>query len=416
MKFKKTICKVILCILVVLAISSIVRNTIKNKKVVNENPIKNVSVIQTKLTSLNTSVDYSGKLVIDKQISISPKSPGKIDSLNVKEGSSVKSGEVLFTLNSDSLKAQLEQQEASIASANANLERTKSSEISQQILQAQQTIKSSQINYDDSKSNYDKMQKLYSAGAVAKQDLDASKTKLDTASAALDSAKQNLNLIQQKIGPESVEVAQAQVSQAEAGIKSIQTQIEDNTIRSPISGIVSSLNIHQGEISPTGQPSLVVMDLSSLVAEITVPDKMLSKIKINQCLSATIPALSNKKLTGKVTNISSDIDSKTMEYTVKIKISGSDNSLKPGMFCKISLPDESKNNIITVPNQAIKIENGVSYLYTVKNKKVQKISVNTGLSNDEITEIISPQIHPGDNIIPEGQTFLNDGDKVKIIN
>ena len=160
MKFKKTICKVILCILVVLAISSIVRNTIKNKKVVNENPIKNVSVIQTKLTSLNTSVDYSGKLVIDKQISISPKSPGKIDSLNVKEGSSVKNGEVLFTLNSDSLKAQLEQQEASIASANANLERTKSSEISQQILQAQQTIKSSQINYDDSKSNYDKMQKF----------------------------------------------------------------------------------------------------------------------------------------------------------------------------------------------------------------------------------------------------------------
>lgn len=416
LKSKKNIIKVVILLLVVLMVAAIVHNIIKNKKVESQNKIQNVNVAEAKLASISTTVDYSGKLDSDKNVSISPKTPGKVQALNVKVGSTVKTGDILFTLDSSSLQAQLEQQQASIQSAKANLDKTQSSGIDQQIVQQQQALNTAQINYNDAKNNYDREQSLYSAGAAPKQDLDNATTKLENADASLSAAQQNLNLTREKVGPESIEVAQAQVNQAQAGLKSIQSQIDDTVIKSPISGVVSAVNIHQGEITSSAQASVTILDLSSIIAETNVPDAMLSKISIGQSIPVTIPSLSNKKLTGTIDTITPNIDSKTQEYLIKVRIPNSDGSLKSGMYSKVSFPDQVKNNVITVPNEAVKVENGVSYLFTVRSNKVKKIAVTTGLSNDKVTEITSSSIEDGDKIITAGQTFLNNGDKVKVLN
>ncbi|MBA5852018.1 efflux RND transporter periplasmic adaptor subunit [Clostridium sp. cel8] len=416
MKSKKSIWKIVLCILALLIIVSIVHNIIKNKKVTTQSDVKNVSVVKASLASISTTVNYSGQLTSDKEISVSPKVPGKVSSLNVKVGSKVNAGDVLFTLDSSSLNAQLKQQQANVDSANATLDKTKSSGLEQQLIQAEQSVKSSSINYNDAKTNYDRIQKLYSAGAATKQELDSAKTKLDSASSSLSSAQQNLNLIKEKIGPESIEVAEAQLKQAQAALESIKVQIEDNIVKSPVSGTVSAVNIDVGEMSSSTQPCITIVKSDSIIAKISVPDTMLSKIKVGQSLKVVVPSLSDKNFTGTISVISPDVDSTTQQYTVKIKLDNSNGDLKPGMFAKISLPDESKKDVIAVPNQAIRIENGVSYLYIVKNNKVQKISVDTGISNGTLTEVISSKIKVGDNIIDQGQTFLNNGDAVKIIN
>ena len=415
LKSKKNIVKIVVLLLVVLMVAAIVHNVIKNKKVESQNKIQNVNVAEAKLDSLATTVDYSGKLNSDKDVSISPKTPGKVQALNVKVGSTVKAGDILFTLDSTSLQAQLEQQQASIQSAKANLDKTQSSGVEQQIVQQQQALNTAQINYNDAKTNYDRVQSLCSAGASPKQDLDNADTKLQTAEASLSAAQQNLDLIKNKVGPESVEVAQAQVDQAQAGLKSIQSQIDDTVIKSPISGVVSAVNIHQGEITPSGQASVTIVDSSSIMAETDVPDTMLSKIKVGQSISVTIHSLSDKKVTGTIDTITPSADSKTQEYVIKVRIPNSDGSLKSGMYSKVSFPDQVKDNVITVPNETVKIENGVSYLFTVRSNKVKKIAVTTGLSNDKVTEITSSNIESGDRIITEGQTFLNDGDKVKVL-
>ncbi|WP_406543011.1 efflux RND transporter periplasmic adaptor subunit [Clostridium ljungdahlii] len=416
LKSKKNIVKIVVVLLVVLMVAAIAHNVIKNKKVESQNKIQNVNVAEAKLDSLTTTVDYSGKLNSDKDVSISPKTPGKVQALNVKVGSTVKAGDILFTLDSTSLQAQLQQQQASIQSAAANLDKTKSSGVEQQIVQQQQALNTAQINYNDAENNYNREQSLYSAGAAPKQDLDNATTKLENAEALLSAAQQNLDLTRQKVGPESVEVAQAQVNQAQAGLKSIQSQIDDNVIKSPISGVVSAVNIHQGEITSGSQASVTIVDSSSIMAEVNVPDTMLSKIKVGQSIPVTIPSLSDKKLTGTVDTITPNADSKTQQYLIKVRIPNSDASLTSGMYSKVSFPDQVKNNVMTVPNETIKVENGVSYLFVVRSNKVKKVAVTTGLSNDKVTEITSSNIESGDRIITSGQTFLNDGDKVKVLN
>lgn len=386
----------------------------KKKIVQNRNQETNVKTIKISLGSLSSEIEYASKLVPNQEISVVPKSAGKVANVNVKVSDKVAQGQVLFTLDSSELKSQLDQQQANLNQQNASLQKTQDSSLQQQVLQASQTVQSSQLTYNDAKSYYEKMQKLYGTGAISKQDLDTATLKYNNAGVALSSAQDNLNIIQQKVGPESVSVAQAQVQQAQAGVDLIKTQMGNYTVSAPIAGIVSAVNIHVGEMSSSSATAVSVIDSTTLLAEINVPSSLVSKIKVGQNVTVKITDSSEKTAAGIIDNISPEADSKTQSYLVKIKIDNSKGEFKPGMFSKVALPSDTKDNIMTVPNEVIEYENGVAYVYTVVNGKVKKNLVTTGIANSKLTEITSKAIEVGDDIITEGQIFLKDGQKVKI--
>lgn len=386
----------------------------KKKTVQNRNQATNVKTIKISLGSLSSEVEYASKLTPNQEISVVPKSAGKVANVNVKVSDKVTQGQVLFTLDSSELKSQLDQQQANLNQQNASLQKTQDSSLQQQVLQASQTVQSSQLTYNDAKNYYEKMQKLYGTGAISKQDLDTATLKYNNAGVALSSAQDNLNIIQQKVGPESVSVAQAQVQQAQAGVDLIKTQIGNYTVSAPIAGIVSAVNIHVGEMSSSSATAVSIIDSNTLLAEINVPSSLVSKIKVGQNVTVKITDSSEKTAAGIIDNISPEADSKTQSYLVKIKIDNSKGEFKPGMFSKVALPSDTKDNIMTVPNEVIEYENGVAYVYTVVNGKVKKNLVTTGIANSKLTEITSKAIEVGDDIITEGQIFLKDGQKVRI--
>lgn len=386
----------------------------KKKTLQNRNQTTNVKTIKVSLGSISSEVEYSSKLVPNQEISIAPKSAGKVAAVNVKVGDKVTQGQVLFTLDSSELQAQLAQQEANLNQQNANLQKTQDSSLAQQVVQANQTFQSAQLTYNDAKSYYEKEQKLYDTGAIAKQDLDNAALKYNNAQVALSAAQDNLNLIQQKVGPESVSVAQAQVQSAQAAVDLAKTQIGNSTISSPVTGIVSAVNVHVGEMSSSGTTAITVIDPNILFAQVNLPSNLVSKIQVGQSVTVKIDDSSEKTLTGTIDNITPEADSKTQAYLVKVKIDNSKCDFKPGMFSKVEIPSDTKNNIITVPNEAIEYESGVGYVYTVVNGKVKKNLVSTGIINSKNTEITSSSIKAGDDVITEGQIFLKDGQKVKI--
>jgi len=124
--------------------------------------------------------------------------------------------------------------------------------------------------------------------------------------------------------------------------------------------------------------------------------------------------LADKQITAVIDTVSPAANSKDNCYTVKAKIDNANGDLKAGMFVKVSLQADSKDNVLTVPNKAIKTENGVNYIYLVENSKIKKVSVNTGISNDKFTEV-SGNVKQSDDIITEGQSILADGEKVNVV-
>ncbi|AZV56920.1 efflux RND transporter periplasmic adaptor subunit [Clostridium sp. AWRP] len=385
----------------------------KNKKSEGKQDVKNVKVEKVAVGSISTELEYASKLNPTQEITVLPKTGGKVASVNVDIGDKVTVGQVLFTLDAAQLQAQLQSQQAALAASNANLARTSDSGLQQQITSAEQSVEKSQISYNDAASNYEKMQKLYASGAIAKQDLDNAKVRYDNSSVDLKAAQDNLNLIVQKSGPQSTQAAAAQVAQAQAGVNAAQIQLNDASITSPINGVVSVKDVKVGQIAGGQSGSVTIIDSSSFTAEISIPDKVVRKIQVGQSVQVSVSALDNKKVTGVIDKISPNSSSKDNSYTVKVKISNSTGGLKTGMFAKVSLPSEKKDNILTVPNEALKIENNVNYLYIAENGKVKKLSVDVGISDEKVTEVIG-NIKPGANVIVEGQNLLSNGDKVNI--
>lgn len=411
---KKLIISIIIIVIIAGIFTMRIINNKKDTKV--KNNITTVKTVKPSINSISTYVEYSCQIKPIKQVDVSAKMAGKITSLNVDVGSKVSSGQVLFTLDSSELKAQVDQQQAALDSANANLGKTKGAAVDQPMIQAEQTLQSAAVSYNDAQDYYNKMQSLYSAGAVSEQDLQTATTKYKTAEVAYNGAKNNFNVISNEVGPESIQAAQAQVAQSEAAVESAKVQLSNATVTAPISGTISVVNAKQGEMTPTAASALTIIDTSTLDAEVNVSDKVMSKLKSEDKIKIEIGVLKDKNITGTIYSIGPAADSKTQTYIVKIKVDNSSGELKPGMFTKVELPDEKVNNVITVPVEAVKIENGVSYIYKVSNGKVKKVSVETGLSNDKYVEVKSNNIYETDNIITEGQLFLNDNQKVKMVN
>lgn len=384
-----------------------------NKKAQGNQDIKNVKAVGTSVSSIATEVEYASKLKPVQEANVSSKIAGKVATVNVEAGDRVEKGQVLFTLESGDLQAQLQQQQANLDASKANLAKTEGSAYDQQLIQAEQTLQTKQMTYDDAKKKYDLNKQLFDGGAISKISLDDFQKQYASAEVDLKAAQDNLNLLKEKSGPESVSVASAQVNQAAAGVNYASEQLKNTVITSPISGIVSARNVDEGEIVSSATSALTIIDTTTMIAEISVPDKMVDKVQKGQTVPVIINALDSETVEGVVDYISPDADNKSQAYTIKVLVQSTDD-LKSGMFARVRLPEAKKVNILSVPNEAIKIENAVSVVYTVAESAVKKVIVTTGLSDDEFTEVVSG-LKAGDEVITEGQIFLNDGEKVNVV-
>lgn len=373
----------------------------------------NVQVTPAVSGSITTNVEYSSKLKPIQEITLSPKISGKVATVQADVGTEVQQGQVLLTLDSSDVQAQLQQQEANLAGNRVNYEKAQGSAYEQQLLQTEQTQQNAQITFNNAQDTYNKDQTLYNAGALSQQSLNADKQKLDEATIALNTANAGLTLLKNQLGPQSVQSAQAQLQQAESSVNYATVQVQNTILTSPISGTISARNADVGEIASSATPAFTVIDTKTVVAEVNVPDKMIVHLKKGQAVSVKIGALNDKVYTGTINLMSPAADSKTNSYVIDVDLDNTNNELKSGMFAKVILPAEQKDNVLTVPNEAITMEDGVAYVDTVDKNAVNKVPVQLGISNETITEIVSG-LKAGDNVITEGQIFLSDGQKVNI--
>lgn len=369
----------------------------KSVIVTAQDNIKNVKVASVSNSSIETDTTYGSKLTAASVTTVTSKIAGKIDSVKVDVGQQVKKGDILFTLDSKELQAQYAEAKGALATANSSYQ--------QQLITSTSSANVSQNSYKDAQNNYNAVHQQYNIGESSKDQLDASKSKLDSATLQLKAATDSLELLKSKIS--------GQVEQAQGALDLAQLQINNSAITSPIDGIVSVRNIEVGEMISSSITAFNIIDTSSLLDEVTMTDKAVIRVKIGQKIPVQITSMDNKVVEGIVDTISATADAKTQLYTVKLRITNKDNSLKTGMIARSIFPNEIKNHILVVPNVAIFTENSIQYVYIVDVNKLKKVEITLGISNVTQSEIISG-IKLGDSVIIEGQSFLADGQKVNV--
>ncbi len=269
-------------------------------------------------------VEYlmAGKVEANEQVDITSRIAAKIIAIHGDVGSSVNKGDTLVQLDSKDLEAQVAQANAAVLTAQANLNRTVNGARPEQIVQAQAT-------FAKAKNDCERMKALFDMGAVSKQ-------QLEDAQLTFTNAREQLNILTSG-SPDDVKVANSQLTQAQAALQAAVVQLENGAIVSPISGIISAKNVHNGEMAAAGVPLLTVVNPGTLLVNAYLPVSLMGKLQNGQGVVIKIAELPDQDYVGEVSAIDTAIDPKYNSALVKVSIKNQDGLLKPGMIAKIGV-------------------------------------------------------------------------------
>ncbi|OOM78419.1 efflux RND transporter periplasmic adaptor subunit [Clostridium sp. BL-8] len=297
--------------------------------------------VEETVSSQSQGVNYfmSGKIQADESAVITTKINARISSLNVDVGSVVNAGDTIITLDTKELEAQVSQAQAAVEIAQATLNKMKSGSRPEQIEQAQAAVESAKANYENAKANDDRNKDVYNAGGLSKSQLDQSETALTAAESVYKSAQAALDMLNKGETAESIAVSEAQVKSAQAALNTAQVQLQNGTIISPVSGVVTAKNINSGELATVGAPLISIVNLDTISINAYVPSTFVNKISVNQAVIIKISEIQDKEFEGEISVIDSAVDSKNKNVLVKVKFNEKDPLIKPGMFAEIGIKE-----------------------------------------------------------------------------
>ncbi len=395
----------------------------------------NVTVYEVGADSIAATASYTGEIVAAESTAVSAKVSGQAVSVNVKEGDFVSAGTVLMSIDSTAYRLSYNQAlaaynsavsskksaEASKKSAEASYHSVTGGSTQQTLAQLEAALDAAKIAYNNALDNYNKQKTLYDMGAISEVEFNSYQTALDNAKLNLDTATTNYDLTKNVVMNESAASAQAGVDVAAAGVNSAQSGIEsakaaldiaknnlDNcSVTAPISGYVSAKSINKGQMAAQGSPLFTITNTSSVDAQINVTEAVIALVRVGTKATISVKSAGIEDMEGNVSVVNPVKNAATGLYSVKISIPNAKGTLKEGMLADITLVTESDNNVITVPSNALMQENNEFYVYVANGSNAEKRVVETGISSDEYTEILSG-LQIGDKVVVSGKEYISE--------
>lgn len=409
---KKKLIWIISGSLIIAAISLSVYYAKKPKPVIIES---DKAVIRT----IVKTVSASGVIEPVKKVNISSSISANIVSLLVKEGQTVKKGDLLARLDRETIIAEVEQQTAALS-------------------QQQHSSEAAKLQLKQAQIDYDKKVKLKESDFISESEIETFKINLDIAKTAYGSSL------------ESIKLQTAYLDQAK-------DRLSKTSIYSPMDGIVTKLYKEEGEMVTGSQFNtdviLSIADLNAYKVNVDVDENDVPSISLYDSVKVTVDALGDSIFKGIVTEIgntplnaaNTDV---AVEYTVAVNLITKNGSIKPGMTTYAEIITDVVDNVLSVPIQALarrkiddaekteaaawdkknefediifrlKDKNGGSNIYTV-----EAVKIKTGISNErfiEITEglnendrIVSGDYKTISKVLKDGMEVKENGEKDKI--
>lgn len=319
-------------------------------------------------------VEASGTINPVNTVSVGSTVSGLIKEIYVDFNSEVKKGQILAQIDPANFQASVDQATAQINNAEANLAR----------LNAVTEM---------SRKTYTRYKNLYAKNFIAKSELDQAES--DYLS----------NLAQ-------VGAAKAQISQARATYNTAMTNLSYTKIIAPVDGTIISREIDLGQpVAASFQaPELftIAQDLTKMQIEVNVSEADIGKVKEGQDVTYTLDGYPDSVFNGKVTQvrISPTTVSNVVTYVVIVDVNNEDLKLIPGMTANVSIITNKSEDVLCVPNTALKYTpetDGQKYekqgVWILDKNKPKRVEITQGASDDSKFEVISSGIKEGDLVL-----------------
>ncbi len=355
----------------------------------NDAAVKIPSIIVTTAEprKLTRRVIASGSVVAAEEIYVQPLVSGQpIETINVDAGDTVKAGDVLATLSTDTLilqKSQLEANLAKVMAARAQLEA--------QLVEVE-------ANTNEALRQRDRIVTLAETGTVSSAQADQANASATAASARLNSTKEAL-----KANDADIKVVKSQID-------NIDLNLARTEIKAPAGGLVAARNANVGAIAAAGAvPLFTIIKDGEIELKADLSEVDILKIEPGQKVSITV-AGARDPITGSVRNVDPTVNSVTRLGTVHISLDDTSRA-RVGMYASAEIVAEEKDTL-ALPVTAVSSGDNGSFVRRVKDGVVEVRSVVTGIQDGDYIEVVDG-VGEGDEIVAKAGAFVRDGDQVE---
>ena len=329
-----------------------------------------------------TLFNATGYVVPQRKADVASKATGRLEALEVKEGSRVMKGQVIARLENGDLLAAADRALANVALARA------------EVVEARATLTEARLALTRSKTLVDKR-------FVSSEVHDAAVARFEKAAAG-------------------VERARAAVAAAEAARLEAQVAVEYTLIRAPFDGVILSKYADMGDMvapfATTSQSKGAVVslaDMGSLEVEADVSESNLAKTEIGQPCEVELDALPGARLRGAVASIVPRVDRSKATVLVKIRFIDLDPRILPDMSAKVAFlsqepTPEERQAVISVPVEAVLSREGKAIVFVVREGRVAEVAIETGARLGDHVVVVRG-VASGDRVVldpPEGLSMV----------
>lgn len=323
--------------------------------------------------SIEDTVEVTGWIKANKVVDVTSKVQGRIESLqvirddgkvvNVEEGLAVNKGQRLAVIDHDIYLAQVE-----IARAD---------------LQARE------VELADAEREKERMTKLFEGGSTTQQNRDKAVTASELAAAGIKLARANLQLAE--------------------------INLRESTIISPIDGIVTAKHIDQGNLINVGERIVTVADMETIKVIVAVAEKYAEGITVGTPARIKVDAFGDRVFNAEVYSVYPALDEQTHTIQVEIRVNNDESLLKPGMFTRVILVIQRKDDVVVIPRDVVLgVRIDEPYVYVVEDGAARKRPIKLGIKQADVYEITAG-LRSQETLVVNGMNYLIDGIKVEVV-
>lgn len=419
--------------------------------------LANLQTVELTRGPLVASIGATGTVRANQTATLAWQTNGTVESVPVSAGDEVKSGQILARLEQTSLSQNIILAQADLVSAQESLKDLQEPATELQLSQARQAIVNAEKAVQDAeqylvniqtqapqpdidaaranvslaKNKLEQAEKRYkpyenksednlirasllSQLAQAQKDYDAAvrrlnnltgvtvnatdlsiaESNLEVAQARLQDAQETYDTLLNGASESDLAVVQARIAAAEATLKLAH-------IESPFDGTITQVDVMPGDQATPGRAAFRLDDLSRLLVDVQVSEIDINRIQVGQDVLLTFDAILATEYRGKVVEVAKTgvAVQGVVNFAVTVELTNPDELVKPGMTAAVNIIVSELEDVLLIPNRAVRFLNGERVVYTLQNGQLTPVPVTLGASSDVSSQLLNGDLQVGDAVV-----------------
>jgi HlyD family secretion protein len=378
-------------------------------------PVPQVAVVQVIRKDLSSSITSNGKVEPITPFYMRAKFDGFVNQVLVAENQMVKPGQLLLTLDSTDIRAQLDQARAQLTSQEDDLRIAKSGGRPDQAARASDELRAASAQRDLLEKQQETLTKLAAEKAATPDEVAKNRTALERANADVDQLGEAKQQFAHQVDLDRQQLALG-VAHLQEEVAALQEKVVSARVTAPAAGALVSLPVHARDFVHTGDLLAEVADLRQVRVRAYIDEPELGQLEANQAVEITWDALPGRVWAGRTESLPRQVVARGARNVGEVlcSISKEQMDLIPNTTVDVRILLKMRPNVLSVPRGAVEIEGSRRYVYRVDDGRLHRAEIKVGIATATEYEVLSG-LKEGDNLALPGDVPLRDNRAVRVV-